>query len=141
MNNETIECTEAFLALARNPTADPGSVFVIFVDNVYVATGSLPRQMQSSTISLRSLRPGRHLLQVFSSDKHPITLLDQVQIYSECRDIFRPFTEPADITGDEDCSASITKQDAPSEPVYLISKIPPLALNPVMPELHGEHRR
>jgi hypothetical protein len=140
-NDETIECTEAFLILERNSNTQPGSIFVIFVDRVYVASGSLPHQLQSTTISLRSLKPGPHTLQLFSADKQPPTLLDQVRIHSECRDIERPFSEPTEEADAAVCAASRSAMDMPPAPLYLVSRIPPLALNPVMPELHGVHRR
>ena len=137
--NETLECTDIFLTLERNMKTDPGSVFMIFVDRGYVSTGSLPRQMQSTTISLRPLKPGNHLLQIFSADVRPPVLLDEVPIMSSCQESKQPFSEPStNVPADHDqCSRS---EDATaSQPVYLISRIPPLALNPIMPELRGPH--
>jgi hypothetical protein len=142
-NDETVECTEVFITVQRNPQSKPGSIFIIFVDGAYVASGSLPLLMASSSIGLRPLKPGKHVLRIFCGSHRPPLLLDEVAMYTECRDINLPFSEPLAVSSRTDdvkqCGANAVEADDGQcqERVYLVSKIPPLALNPVMPDLRG----
>jgi hypothetical protein len=143
-NDEMVDCTDVSITVQRNPESKPGSVFLIFVDGMYVTSASLPLLMPSSSIGLRPLKPGKHVMRIFCGSQRPPLLLDEVAMYTECRDLKHPFSEPLAVssTVNQQCGADAEKADdgqTRHEQVYLVSKIPPLALNPVMPDLRGQY--